>query len=518
MLESSPTSGTSILDLPLPIINVYEAIQTESARRDLMRDTGEVRERCLSLYEFVKASWHIVEPFTPFVGGWAIEAMCHHLEAVTRGEIQYLLINVPPGMMKSLLVAVFWPAWEWGPMGMQHLRYLTSSFSESNVLRDNRKMRQIIESEWYQALWPEVVLSRDQNAKHKFENVKKGFREGRAFQSMTGGRGDRVIIDDPHSVETAESEVEREKTVLLFRESITDRLNDIRKSAIVIIMQRLHEADVSGIILSLKMPYVHLCLPMEFDPARRCETHVDGRLFFRDHREADGELLFPERFPSEELERLALAKGQYAYAGQYQQLPAPREGGMFKVDQILPVDAVPKGGLRVRGWDIAGSERKNSAYTAGARLCIVDSIIYIEHVSRARAEVDKAVDLIAQTAEWDGGDNVRQHLPQDPGVGGKALRNLLASKMAGLDFGFSAEIGSKHDRAIPFAAMVNSGMVRIARGDWNAELLAELRLFPGSQYKDQVDALSRAYAEILRLTKTRKRQIAPPEVLRAHAA
>ena len=166
--------------------------------------------------------------------------------------------------MKSLLVSVFWPAWEWGPQGRASLRYLASSYSENYVKRDSRRMRDLVASEWYQGLWGDKVrLVRA--GELSFANEETGFREGVPFPSLTGGRGDRVIIDDPHSTETAESEAERTRTARIFRESVPTRLNDPATSAIVIIMQRLHANDVSGIALSLKLGYDHLCLPMEFE-------------------------------------------------------------------------------------------------------------------------------------------------------------------------------------------------------------------------------------------------------------
>jgi hypothetical protein len=157
-------------------------------------------------------------------------------------------------------------------------------------------MRDLVSSEWYQSLWP-VPLSRV--AEMSFENSAHGFREAKPFASLTGGRGDRVIIDDPHSTETAESETERTRTTRIFRESVPSRMIDPKASAIVIIMQRLHENDVTGQALALKLGYVHLMLPMEFEPERRCILPTG----FEDPRTEDGELLFPERFPRSVVER-----------------------------------------------------------------------------------------------------------------------------------------------------------------------------------------------------------------------
>lgn len=308
-------------------------------------DAEQIRANCQSLSGFVREAWHVVEPSVDYVHGWHIDAICQHLEAVTSGEITRLLINVPPGTMKSLLCGVFWPAWEWGPKGKPQLRYLGASYSEHYAKRDNRRMRDLVASEWYQTLWGDrVKLTR--TGEMAFANSCMGSRQGVPFSRLTGGRGDRVIIDDPHSVDGAESEAERLSTVRTFRESVPTRLNDPQRSAIVVVMQRLHEADVSGTILALGLGYEHLMLPMEFEPERRCRTSIG----FADPRTEEGELLFPRRFPRAVIERDKIPLGSYAVAGQFQQRPAPRSGGLFQRSDFEIVEALPAGAKRCRAW------------------------------------------------------------------------------------------------------------------------------------------------------------------------
>lgn len=482
------------------------ALLEERARRKerdrLTHDRAGILARCRTLYGFIEEFWSILEPTRPFVGGWAIKAVCDHLEAVTAGRIQYLLITVPPGMMKSLAVAVFWPAWEWGPAALASMRFLTSSYSEPNVLRDNQKMRRLVESEKYQTLWgDQVQFARDQNAKGRFENTATGMREGRAFGSMTGGRGDRVIIDDPHSVDTAESDTQRAATVTTFREAIPDRLNDMQKSAIVVIMQRLHERDVAGTILALGLPYEHLNLPMEFEPERRCRTSIG----FEDPRHDAGELLFPERFPRAEVDGLKKAKGSYAYAGQYQQRPTPRDGGLFKRHWFEPVLAVPASVRRTRAWDL-GATRRTGANdpdpTAGLRLALGDDgIFYIETVERffgTPGEVERALKAIA--AQDPAGTAIR--IPQDPGQAGKSQAATLIKLLAGYDVRAKVVTGDKYTRAIPAAAQAEAGNVRyVQTGDpvkdaWIEAFLDEMAAFPSGKHDDQVDAFADALNDL----------------------
>jgi predicted phage terminase large subunit-like protein len=434
------------------------------------------------------------------VHGWHIDAICAHLEAITAGGLNRLLINVPPGMMKSLLVSVFWPAWEWGPKGLASLRYLASSYSENYVKRDSRRMRDLVASEWYQELWGnQVRLVRA--GELSFANEATGFREGVPFPSLTGGRGDRVIIDDPHSTETAESEAERARTARIFRESVPTRLNNPATSAIVIIMQRLHANDVSGLALSLKLGYDHLCLPMEFETSRRCRTSIG----FEDPRTEEGELLFPARFPAEVVQRDKVPLGQYGVAGQFQQRPAPRDGGLFKRSWFgEPVLAAPAGTRWVRHWDLAASKKRGSgvgqAATAGVKLGQApDGAFYVGHVLRLQDEGHEVRKAIRSTAAADG-VQVEVSLPQDPGQAGKVQASDLVAMLAGYVVHAEPETGDKITRAEPIAAQAAAGNLRLVKGDWNEAFLDELGNFPSGSHKDQVDALSGAFGRLLKRT------------------
>ncbi|WP_371815082.1 phage terminase large subunit [Bradyrhizobium sp. CCBAU 51753] len=450
---------------------------------------------------FFREAWHVLEPNTPLIWNWHLDALCEHLEAITAGRINRFLANVIPGSSKSLAVSVMWQAWEWGPKGLRSMRYLTTAFNDGPVKRDTRKCRDLMLSDWYQALWPEVVLTR--TGETSFANSSTGTREGVAFGSLTSQRGDRLVIDDPHSTETAESQTERDNTTRKFREGALNRLNDQERSAIVVIMQRLHEDDISGVILKLKMGYVHLMLPMEFEAERRCTTSIG----FTDPRTADGDLLDPGRFSRETVEKLKRDMTAYAYAGQYQQRPSPREGGMFKRHWFEFVPAPPAATRWCRGWDLAASKKKSQtasgpAYTAGVRLGVASGTYYIAHAVRERASPAEVDTLIKNTATQDG-TAVRISIPQDPGQAAKGQVLAFAKLLAGFDVRFSPESGDKELRANPVSAQAEVGNVKIIRtGDaakdaWIEPFLEELSLFPAGTFKDQTDALSRAFAELL---------------------
>lgn len=172
------------------------------------------KKRCeLSLSAFVKAAWSVIEPSQPYIEGFHIEFVCAHLEAITNGEMNddgtfynRLLVNIPPGTMKSLLIGVFWPAWEWGPRNMPNMRYVCASHSLELAIRDSLRMRRLVTSEWYQGHWGDrVQITGDQNAKAKFETTATGSRQACAFTGITGYRGDRVICL-PHEAMVLSSE------------------------------------------------------------------------------------------------------------------------------------------------------------------------------------------------------------------------------------------------------------------------------------------------------------------------
>lgn len=464
----------------------------EAERERVARDAERIRARCQTLSGFVREAWHVLEPTAKYTHGWHIDAICAHLEAVTDGRINRLLINVPPGSSKSLLVSVMWQAWEWGPRGLPSMRYLTTSFNDGPVKRDTRKCRDLMLSDWYRSLWPEVDLNR--TGETSFSNTKTGTREGVPFGSLTSQRGDRLVIDDPHSTETAESAADRLATTRKFREGAQNRLNDQERSAIVVIMQRLHEEDVSGVIHQIGMEYVHLMLPMEFEPERACTTAIG----FSDPRKEEGELLDPVRFPREAVEKLKRDMGSYAYAGQYQQRPAPRSGGMFQRGDFEIVDAVPAGGKKCRAWDFAASKEKPGKqpdWTVGLKMTHVNGIFYVEDVRRGRWSPGEVNTNLKNTATQDG-IAVRVRMPQDPGAAGKADAESKVKLLAGFSVKATPVTGEKATRAQPAAAQTEAGNVKIVRGKWNDDFLTEVCSFPNGQFDDQVDAFADALNEL----------------------
>ncbi len=476
--------------------------QTESQRR-------RTTEPPLPLPQFVREAWPIIEPKAPYVDNWHIGFLCEHLEAVTSGQILDLLINIPPGCMKSVLVSVMWPAWEWTKR--PELRYLCGSYDESVSIRDNRKMREVVASPWYQEHWP-LLFKRDQNAKRRFDNLHSGWRIG----TSVGGRGTgehphRKIIDDPHNVKKSLSEVSRAEALMWFDLTMGSRGLAL-EAATIVIMQRLHEGDLSGHILdTLREQFVHICLPMRYEPPAWVEVGGEKVLQPRmavtplgrqDPRTESGELLWPSLMDAQKVEKLELqlraSHGEFGVAGQMQQRPAPESGGIFERTKLQIVDAIPADAQilrRCRGWDAAGTEGGGD-WTVGARVAIArDGMIYVEDVVREQVGPGADEKLMKQTADLDG-RSVAQKEECEGGSAGKKVIASHAKVLAGYIYSGETATADKVTRARPFASQVAVGNVRLVRGTWNKKYLDELAMFPAGKHDDQVDATSIAYNEI----------------------
>lgn len=450
----------------------------------------ELAER--SLWEFTRQMWPWIDP-APFRDNWHLGAIAERLEAVTRGEIQRLLVNIPPRHSKSSLVSVIWPAWTWvkrrqvdGLLAGPQVKFLSASYAQGLSTRDAVKCRRLIESPAYERRWGRHFrLTGDQNTKTRFENDRGGYRLATSVGgSLTGEGGDVIIIDDPHNVSEAGSEAVRRATLDWWDESMSNRLNDLAVGAYVVIMQRVHHQDLAGHLLD-KGGWEHLCLPARYESDHPYVSAYD-------RRKREGELLWPERFPEEALRQLETDLGSYGAAGQLQQRPAPRSGGMFDRDWWEIVEAAPAGGQVVRGWDLAASVSATAAYSAGCRMRLVNGGYYIEDMARFRGSPLEVEQVIKNTASQDGRD-VLIDLPQDPGQAGKAQTQYLARQLAGYNVRYSPESGAKEVRAEALSAQAEAGNVKLVRGPWNTAFIDEAAFFPNSDYSDQIDAASRAF-------------------------
>ena len=318
-----------------------------------------------SLKEFTKSSWPTIEPGREFHDNWHIDAISEHLQAVVEGDIRRLIINIPPRHMKSISVAVALPAWTWTIQPQK--RFLFASYASSLSVRDSVKCRRLIDSPWYKDHFGETFsLTGDQNQKQRFENDKTGQRIATSVDgALTGEGGDIIVIDDPHNVREAESSAVREGVLEWWDQAMQSRLNDPKTGAFIIIMQRVHENDLTGHILANEHDdWDHLCLPARYEIGHPTPTKTS--LGFTDPRTAEGELLWSKRIDDITLTKLERSLGTYASAGQLQQRPMPKGGGILRAEWWVPWESndLPEIEYVIQSWDTAFSTKEKSSYSA----------------------------------------------------------------------------------------------------------------------------------------------------------
>lgn len=286
------------------------------------------RARCqASLRYFMRQAWRHLEPKRELIWGWHIDAILEHVQAALLGEIEELVVNIPPRHIKSTLISIIAPTWLWARK--PEARFLTCSYSLGLALRDATRSRKLINSSWYQRTFPGTALVPYQRAKGRYETTEGGWRVASSILGIgTGEGGDTVMVDDPIKARDAKSEVKIQSVLDWWDETMPTRLDDPDHGSRIVVMQRLHERDLTGHILAEANPNtVHLCLPARFDPSRKMSTP-----WFTDPRTKVGEPLWPERFGHAQLARLERRMTPNAVAGQLQQSPAQDGGNVLKRD------------------------------------------------------------------------------------------------------------------------------------------------------------------------------------------
>lgn len=484
-----------------------EALRRAFARIARLKEAEPLEASLMDYAEYV---WPVCEPSIPFIKGWAIEAICEHLEAVTKGHIKRLLINVPPGFTKSLMTDVFWPSWEWGPRNMPSNRYVCASYSNHLTERDNMRCRNVVMSDRYTRLWGDrFKISNEQFTKVKFANDRTGWKLATSVGGIgVGERGDRFIIDDANNTMDMESEAIRDNTNMWFTEVVPDRLNSPVNSAIVVIQQRLHEDDVSGTALSRNMGYTHLMIPMRHDKARHCVTVV-GNETWEDPRTEEDELAWPERFPAGIVDQLEKDKGPYAWAGQYQQSPEPRGGSIIKRDywKIWNEDKYPGFDFILASLDgayTAKEENDPSALTIWGvfRDAQENPQVMLIYAWQDRLEFNELVQKVTDICTVDQTPKSHPRFPVDKllieskatgmSVGQEMYRLYGLSGQFGIDLVDPKRHGDKVARVQSIQHLFSTGMICAPDRAFVDMVIDQCAVFPKGSHDDLVDSTAQA--------------------------
>ncbi len=476
-----------------------------------------------SFYEFLKFMWPAVSA-EEYQSNWHIKLLCEELQKLaeevavqksrignTKEAIQDMIINVPPGTSKTTIVMIMFPAWCW--TRWYWMKFIGLSYSATLSLESAETCRDLIRSERYQSVYPDLSIKTDKDQKSNYK-ILKNFdkQEGRRGStkiggsrfstsvggSLTGFHAHIILVDDPINPQQAVSPTQLETTNRWMENTLPTRKIHKICSPMVMIMQRLHQNDPTGNQLEKKKGKVkHICLPgeirnykTEVSPPELSDMYVD-------------DLLDPNRMGWGVLEGLEADLGQYGFAGQIGQKPTPPSGGMFKVGKFHIVDTLPQKheveGI-VRYWDKAGTEAKpgsstkGPAYTVGVKMMKLKSDKWlITNVVRGQWSSETREDKIKQCAETDGRD-VEVGVEQEPGSGGKESAEGTVKNLAGYITHVDRPTGDKVYRADPYSVQVNHGNVMLLQADWNKAFIEEHRFFPFGNYKDQVDASAGAFS------------------------
>lgn len=495
---------------PPPVIKTINGIPPETVDRILNNPLAIVRElNNRSFYHFLKTMWLAISNDT-FVDNWHIKYLCNELQKMVenvgkRNPKQYdLIINIPPGSTKTIICSIAFPAWTW--TRYYWVRFITASYSAALSLESAEYSRDLITSDLFRAIYPEIAIKDDKNTKSNFKVVLKKteypghaprlLHGGNRFStsvggSVTGFHGHVLIWDDLIDPNKAVSEVQLNTTNEWLSKTFLTRKTDKNTSVMIGIMQRLHENDPTGFLLSKgKENLKHICIPGEINNYRDKVRPVE---LIRNYTK-DG-LFDPLRFSRQILEELEIDLGQYGYAGQVGQSPTPPKGGMFKVDhfQVLTTHLTAASYEdTVRYWDKAGTA-DGGAYTTGVKVGILKNRkVVVLDVRRGQWSTEEREAIIRETAEADGRD-VTVLIEQEPGSGGKESAENTIRNLAGFMCQVDLPKGDKVYRADPLSVQVNNGNVLLTGAVWNNNFIEEFRFFPFGKYKDQVDATSAAY-------------------------
>ena len=516
-----------------------------------------------SLIEFYKAAWEVMDP-APYQHNWHLDVIAEHLEAISFGHIRKLCINLPPRHSKTLLVSVAWNAWLWCqpaderyPLIGPAARLMCLSYADTLSMDNAVLARRLVESPWYQDRWGHrVEITRDQDAKNKFDTSAGGTRISGSFKGSVTGRGAGIrVYDDPHKMDEVESQVIRDGVLRLYDTTLKSRITDPRTSAEVLVAQRGHQSDLSAKFLE-GGDVVHLNLPAEYDSTRHCVTvlkwDADGEpeVTWEDPRTEDGELLWKGRFGPKEL--APYKKNSYEWQAQWQQAPVPRGGGLFKenwwqVHEVVAMaDKDPTSGkMRFRGYkfvpefqpdfviaslDAAMTEKDEGSYsaltiwavfkdhkTSQVRILLVDGWqkhLDVLHGDAPERRPDESLGAYAHRAspqwgliEWIAHTcskrKVNRLLIENKSRGhdvNKELRRVFGDRAFGIQM-----VEPKRDkwaRAQSVVDLFTDGMIyapaeiddngNVRWLDWADEIIREVSAFPHGTHDDIVDSMGMA--------------------------
>ena len=439
------------------------------------------------LYTFLERSFYELNPDVEFLANWHLELIAAELEACRQGATKRLILNVPPRSLKSQAVSVAFPAWLLGHTPSAQI--ICASYAQSLADKHSMDCRALLLSDWYQELFP-TRLSPQRQALQEFVTTRKGFRLATSVGGVLTGRGaDFLIVDDALKPDEALSEVQRTAVNDWYDHTLYSRLNSKQNGCIIVVMQRLHEDDLVGHLLQQHGSWKLLRLPAIAD---QDETHVIASMSGpRTVRRRVGEALHPAREPLELLEQLRQTQGEYNFAGQYQQAPAPLGGGLVKQSWFktyTPAELPSEFELIFQSWDCANKNTELADFSVCTTWALKKNQLYLLDVLRKRLDYPQLKRAARAQAETFHPKNI---LIEDKAAGTQLIQELIYEGVHGI-----TRYVPKMDKILRLhsvTATIENGLVFLPyKAEWLASYLHELTTFPKSKYDDQTDSTSQA--------------------------
>jgi predicted phage terminase large subunit-like protein len=430
---------------------------------------------------FAARCFQDLNPQTELAMNWHLEVIAAKLTAVREGKIRRLIINLPPRHLKSLMASIAFPAWCLGHDPSAQI--LCVSYAQDLSDKLARDCRSIMLSPWYRQIFP-TRLAPHRQAVQEFITTRQGYRLATSTGGVLTGRGaDIILIDDPLKPEEALSEAQRKAANEWYDHTLYSRLNDKRHGAIVIIMQRLHEDDLVGHVLAQEGWEV-LSFPgiAEADEVHRIETIWGAQCF----RRRQGEALHPDREPLETLDRIRRTIGEYNFAGQYQQSPAPLGGGLVKAESFKRYgekDRPERFDRIVQSWDTANKATELSDFSVCTTWGVRGKDLFLLGLFRRRLEYPALKRAVRELQSLFGANEV---LIEDKASGTQLIQELITDGCYGVTpYQPTCE---KIMRVHAQTAMIETFVYIPEAAPWLAEYLHELMVFPNGKHDDQVDS------------------------------
>lgn len=433
------------------------------------------------LIDFFTKSFYSVFPGYKFYKSWYIELLVDRLQGVAAGKIKRLMINMPPRSLKSLLVSVSWPAWLLGCN--PKIRIIVASYSSMLSVKHSLDTRCIINTEWYKNMFPDLILSKEQNTKYKFQTTHQGFRVATSLGgSLTGEGADILIADDPMTPLQALSQKLRLRAIDWFEQTFMTRLNDRQRGSVIIVMHRLHSEDLCGYLISKpNNMWEKLSLPLLAEETEQFKKFMSTNIYTR----KANSILDNKRYLLEDVNLLKLELGTQGFAAQYQQNPIAFCNSLIKKEWINRYKILPSNYTIIHSWDTANSANSNSDYSAGLIFANSGAKWYLLEVIRGKWEYSALKNTITQTAQiW----KPSAILIEEKGSGQQLCQELkehtklpIIGRKPYLD---------KTTRLIKVLPLIESGKLFLPlSASWLQDFEYEIFSFPKSVNDDQLDSL-----------------------------